>query len=142
MYIKISQNNNSSSSNQDSNDENSQNILLRELLGYTRNSRIDIDKIKQALTDFTFQERQIQVNEEFNVLNFWHQLRNSSNYHEISKLCKIVQADPFSQVPVERTFSVFALTLTHLITCIGDDLLNAIILTRDNVDLLDKLQFI
>lgn len=124
------------------NQESSQDLLLRELLGFIPNTRPNVEKLKETLTDFAFRGKKISIYEDFKIYDFWHKLRHSEKYQLMSKLSRTIMSAPFTQVPVERTFSVFALTLTHLRTRISDDLLNSILVARENSDLIDKINFI
>lgn len=112
------------------------------MLGYVPNERPNVEKLKEAITDFAFRANRVPVNEEFNIFEFWSKLKHSQKYYLMAKLSEIVLSAPFSQVPVERTFSVFALTLTHLRTRLSSDVLNAILVARENSDLLNKVNFL
>jgi len=117
-------------------------LLLRELIGHVPSTRSNVEKLKESLQEFAFRVRRIGLNEDFNIFDFWSKLKHSEKFFMMAKLSKMILSAPFTQVPVERAFSVFALTLTHLRTRLDDDILNAILVARENSDLIDRVNFL
>ena len=88
-----------------------------------------------------YSEPRIWVNENFDILEYWHFKRDDSNWKELYNISQVVFGTAFSQVKVERDFSSFAMVYTHLRTRLSIETLNAILVVRQNLDLLDKVKF-
>ena len=77
------------------------------------------------------------MNENYDILEYWHLKRDDPNWKELYNISQVVFDATFSQVKVERDFSSY----THLRTRLSDETLNAILVVRQNLDLLDKVKF-
>ncbi|KAG5667031.1 hypothetical protein PVAND_015032 [Polypedilum vanderplanki] len=75
------------------------------------------------------------------ILEYWHAKRDNEELQDLYKISQVVYGAAFSQVKVERDFSGLALVLTHLRSLFADNTLNAILVVKNNLDLLDKVKF-
>lgn len=123
-----------------------ENFILNQLLGVNQAEQdVDVEELKETLYDFAYLATRIDedsFNDTFNIIEFWHKKRHEKKYITVYKLSRIILAAPFAQTKVERTFSVFALVLTHLRNNLSSETLNALLFLRDNKDLLNHIKFI
>lgn len=120
--------------------------ILSELLGGQRNRLSTVQQrfnhIADLVKDFCYREDRIVPSTQFNLIDFWYLKRYDKKFKSLFDLSQVVFGSPYTQVKIERTFSVFALVLTHLRTNLTNEALNAIIVVRDNIDLIDKINFV
>ena len=98
-------------------------------------------RIHQQITNIVYSEPRIGVNQNFDILEYWHIKRDDPNWKELYNISQVVFGAAFSQVKVEQDFSSFAMVYTHLRTRLSDETLNAMLVVRQNLDLLDKVKF-
>ncbi|CAH1735728.1 unnamed protein product [Chironomus riparius] len=94
--------------------------------------------IRQQINRFLAEIR-ISSGAKLNPQKYWYNKRDEEP--EIYKVSQVVYGAAFSQVKVERDFSGFALVLNHLRTLLADNTLNAIMVCKYNLDLLQKIKF-
>jgi hypothetical protein len=94
--------------------------------------------IRQQINSF-LAEMRLSSGVQLNPLKYWYSKRDEEP--DIYKVSQVVYGAAFSQVKVERDFSGFALVLTHLRTLLADNTLNAILVFKKNLDLLDRVKF-
>ncbi|KAG5674185.1 hypothetical protein PVAND_004168 [Polypedilum vanderplanki] len=98
--------------------------------------------IKQMIMKFLAEPRITSTERNrFNVLEYWHSKRDKSEWKVLYNISQVVYGAAFSQVKVERDFSGFALVLNHLRSKMSDDTLNAIMVIKYNLDLLQHVNF-
>lgn len=95
--------------------------------------------LRQKVASFLAGER-LPAKQKLNPLQYWFNKRDEEPV--IYKVSQVVYGAAFSQVKVERDFSGFALVLTHLRTLLADETLNAILVSKNNLDLLERVKFI
>ena len=98
-------------------------------------------RIHQQITNIVCSEPRIVVNENFDILEHWHLKHDDPYWKELYNISQVVFGAAFSQVKVKRDFSSFAMVHTHLRTRLSDETLNAILVVRQNLHLLDKVKF-
>jgi hAT family C-terminal dimerisation region len=117
--------------------------LISDFLGGNSSADLSLENLRDIIMDFAFRFPRVSVdNEHFNLISFWHLKRNDEKLHMIHEIVNVVLAGAFTQVKVERIFSNFALVLTHLRNSLSGESLNSIIVTRDNIDLLETINFV
>lgn len=103
---------------------------------------IGVREIRDQVAKFLADEPRLSATQRnFNILEYWHAKRDKNDWKQLYKVSQVVYGAAFSQVKVERDFSGFALVLTHLRSLLADDTLNSIILVKNNLDLLDRVNF-
>ena len=73
-------------------------------------------RIHQQITNIVYSEPLIGVNENYDILEYWHLKRDDLNWKELYNISQVVFGTAFSQVKVELDFSSFAMVYTHLRT--------------------------
>lgn len=115
--------------------------LMEEYFGCTSDS--EPRPIKEEFMEFCFNTIRTPRNLlNFDVVKFWEQRKIMQEFPRMHKLASVVFSASFTQVHVERTFSVFALVLTHLRNRLSDENLNSLIATRGNLDLVSNMDFL
>lgn len=103
-----------------------------------QNSEQHINTIRQKVNRFLTEPR-MPSSANLSPLKYWYNKRDEEP--ELYKVSQVVYGAAFSQVKVERDFSGFALVLNHLRTLLADDTLNAILVGKNNLDLLRRVNF-
>ncbi|CAG9812059.1 unnamed protein product [Chironomus riparius] len=109
---------------------------LRQLLGW---KPLQFQGIRQSVNRFLAEPR-LLPSTPITPLKYWYNRRNEEP--EIYRVSQVVYGAAFSQVKKEKDFKGFALVLPLLKILLGDDHLNAIIVCKNNLELLDKVKFI
>lgn len=98
------------------------------------------DQIKNMLLAFVNEPKiHIELSKDFKLLDYWHFKRFESP--QLYKLSQVVLSVPPTQVDVERMFSALVLVLTHLRNRLSRNVLDAIMLIKMNIDLVDQVDF-
>lgn len=118
--------------------------LLQQKTGATTLATADAistlgDDIKVKLLEFCFKPRIPISTPEFNILQYWHVQRFESP--EIFQLAQVALAVPQTQVEVERMFSALVLVLSHLRNRLSRDTLNALMMLKMNLNMIDSVDF-
>jgi len=115
--------------------------LLNEIMGNTSRNQVQVSQFKKMVNEYAFHAKKVEGYPlKFDVIAFWNGLKCHEKYSQLARLSRTILAAPFSQVCVERCFSTFALCLTHLGTRLRNDLLNELLITRSNSDLVSQIQ--
>ena len=107
---------------------------LRQLLGWEQ-----FQGIRQRVNRFLADPR-LHPSAQITPLKYWYNRRNEQP--EIYKLSQVVYGAAFSEIKDDKFFSGFALVLPALKMLLGDDDLNAILVCKNNLDLLEKVKFV
>ena len=74
------------------------------------------------------------------ILQYWELKRFS--HPELYKLSQVVLSIPSTQVSVERSFSAMALIVSHLRTRLSSETINELMIVKQNIDPLSKVNFV
>lgn len=108
--------------------------------GTRHNIQAETNTIGKQITTFLESPR-VNINADFDIFEFWTLKEFDSTFHDLYEVSQVILSAPSAQVKVERDFSAFLLVLTHLRTRLSAVLLNSIIVSKLNLDLLDLIDY-
>lgn len=103
-----------------------------------RQVKVQPTTIRQKVNKFLTEPR-LSSAVQISPLQYWYNKRNEEP--ELYSVSQVVYGAAFSQVKVNMDFSGFALVLPFLKTLLGDEALNTILVSKNNLDLLKNVKF-